>query len=104
MGNVLSEEADSVFFHFDLEQYVENQGSYMDLKQELFGDVSYSASELVDKLSMYIENGFQEKKKNSAQYDMTTSNTSIITIALEFIVRLSRGKMNLLSRILFSFA
>ncbi|MFB9760947.1 CDP-glycerol glycerophosphotransferase family protein [Ectobacillus funiculus] len=55
-----------LFFHFDLEQYVENQGSYMDLKQELFGDVSYSASELVDKLSMYIENGFQEKEEFSA--------------------------------------
>lgn len=52
-----------LFFHFDLDKYEENQGSYMDLKNEIFGDVAYDSSELVELLSHYIDSGFKEKEE-----------------------------------------
>ncbi|TWD92399.1 CDP-glycerol glycerophosphotransferase (TagB/SpsB family) [Neobacillus bataviensis] len=55
-----------LFFHFDIEKYMENQGSYMDLKKEIFGDVAYNSTELVDMLGEYITNDFKEKEEFSA--------------------------------------
>jgi len=55
-----------LFFHFDLDKYIENQGSYMDLRNDVFGEVAYNSSELVDKLRVYINNGFKEKEEFSS--------------------------------------
>ncbi|WP_088012302.1 CDP-glycerol glycerophosphotransferase family protein [Gottfriedia acidiceleris] len=54
-----------LFFHFDLDKYLDIQGSYMDLRNDVFGEVAYASSELVDKLSVYINNGFKEKDEFS---------------------------------------
>lgn len=56
----------TLFFHFDLEKYMENQGSYMDLKKDIFGEVAYNAPELIEKLNMFINNSFREKEEYSA--------------------------------------
>ncbi|GKU83427.1 CDP-glycerol glycerophosphotransferase family protein [Niallia sp. NCCP-28] len=56
----------TLFFHFDLEKYMENQGSYMDLKKDIFGEVAYTAPELIGKLNMFINNSFQEKEEYSS--------------------------------------
>ena len=45
---------------------MESQGSYMDLEKDIFGEVAYNASELIEKLNMFINNSFREKEEYSA--------------------------------------
>ncbi|WP_413378323.1 CDP-glycerol glycerophosphotransferase family protein [Alkalihalobacillus sp. 1P02AB] len=52
-----------VFFHFDKDKYVEYEGTYMDLNNDLFGDVAYDTSELLKTVEHYINNGFEERDK-----------------------------------------
>ncbi|EIT86062.1 hypothetical protein A374_07071 [Fictibacillus macauensis ZFHKF-1] len=49
-----------LFFHFDVDQYEENQGAYMNLKDELFGEVAYESDDLVSRLEQYIVQDFAE--------------------------------------------
>lgn len=52
-----------VFFHFDKEKYLEYEGSYMDFNTDLFGDVAYETSDLINIISDYIHNEFEEKNQ-----------------------------------------
>ncbi|GMA46928.1 hypothetical protein GCM10025854_11780 [Tetragenococcus muriaticus] len=52
-----------VFFHFDKNKYLEYEGSYMNFDTDLFGDVAYKTSDLIDIIEGYIQNGFKEKNK-----------------------------------------
>ena len=47
-----------IFFQFDQEQYESEMGSYIDLKNDTFGDVSTNIQELVKKIIFSIENEF----------------------------------------------
>ena len=51
-----------LFYQFDLEQYNETNGSYIDMDKELYGDRCMTQSDLIRLLREYSENGFQEKK------------------------------------------
>ncbi|MDN6836215.1 MAG: CDP-glycerol glycerophosphotransferase family protein, partial [Lactococcus lactis] len=52
-----------VFFHFDKDKYLEYEGSYMDFDTDLFGDVAYGTSDLINIIEYYIRNGFTEKNE-----------------------------------------
>lgn len=52
-----------LFYLFDLPEYMEMQGSYIDMEKETFGDNAKNALELVERLEHYIANDFKEKEK-----------------------------------------
>lgn len=52
-----------IFYQFDLEQYNETQGSYIDMETELFGDRAVEPEGLFALLEEAAENGFQLKPK-----------------------------------------
>ncbi|MFD1170902.1 CDP-glycerol glycerophosphotransferase family protein [Oceanobacillus caeni] len=79
-----------LFFHFDLNKYIDKQGSYMDLKKDLFGDVAYNSHELTIKILAYIKNGFQEDNrfsKNRKDYFEYVDNHNSKRIYNEIIKR-----------------
>lgn len=51
-----------VFFQFDKDKYLEYEGAYMDLDNDLFGDVAYDTDNLLEVIKYYIENDFEEKQ------------------------------------------
>ena len=55
-----------VFFRFDIEQYEEKQGAYMDLKSETVGEVTDQVPRLLEILADYAESDFAEKEKFAA--------------------------------------
>lgn len=50
-----------VFYPFDLATYEKEQGMYMDLETEAFGDVVHSHKELMEAIRYYVDSGFEEK-------------------------------------------
>lgn len=52
-----------IFFQFDSEEYLNNRGSYLDLKKDIFGDRATSIYPLIDLVKFYIDNNFQAKEK-----------------------------------------
>ena len=52
-----------LFYQFDLEQYNETQGSYIDMETELFGDRATEPEQLFALLEEAAANGFQLKEK-----------------------------------------
>lgn len=44
----------TVFYQFDQEQYLEEQGAYMDLKKDLFGPLAFNEDELIAKMEQVI--------------------------------------------------
>ena len=52
-----------LFYQFDLNQYNETNGSYIDMETELWGDRCMEQKDLVELIQEYAENGFHEKTK-----------------------------------------
>ena len=52
-----------IFYQFDLEQYNETQGSYIDMETELFGDRATKPEQQFALLEETAANGFQLKEK-----------------------------------------
>ncbi len=52
-----------VFFQFDLAEYLEAHGSYMDMNKELFGERETECSGLIDRLEEYAKTGFALKEQ-----------------------------------------
>lgn len=50
-----------VFYQFDLPQYIESQGSYMNMDNELFGDKVLDAEGLIAAIDWYAADGFRNK-------------------------------------------
>ncbi|TSB48380.1 CDP-glycerol glycerophosphotransferase family protein [Alkalicoccobacillus porphyridii] len=50
-----------IFFQFDLDQYTDFQGSYMDLNKELFGEAVFNPEDLIASIDSTAKNGFIEK-------------------------------------------
>lgn len=48
-----------LFYQFDVDQYNETTGSYIDLETELFGDRVMTAEELLEQLEAYAKNDFR---------------------------------------------
>lgn len=46
-----------VFFRFDLDSYIEMRDSYIDLRDESYGEIAYTVEQLRELLSHYLENG-----------------------------------------------
>jgi len=55
-----------LFYQFDLKQYNETNGSYVNMEKDLFGDRCTKQNELVHLIREYTENGFQEKPAYAA--------------------------------------
>ena len=56
-----------IFYPFDLETYEKVQGSYMDYKKDVFGDLAWDQNQLVDLIGEYVRNGFREKPEFSGR-------------------------------------
>lgn len=52
-----------LFYQFDLEQYNETNGSYIDMTRDLWGDRCTEQEDLIRLIKEYAENGFHEKDK-----------------------------------------
>ncbi|MBM0066071.1 CDP-glycerol glycerophosphotransferase family protein [Alkalicoccobacillus gibsonii] len=94
-----------IFYHFDLEKYNQYQGSYMDFKKELFGDVAYTNAELISKLKHSSNLGFKEnesdfkKKKNYFKYVDHQNSQRIYNEIILLDKKLSKRKLNVLAPI-----
>lgn len=55
-----------LFYQFDLEDYLNNRGSYLDLRKNIFSDIVDSENDLLDVINCYIENNFQISEKNNS--------------------------------------
>ncbi|MGM0902872.1 MAG: CDP-glycerol glycerophosphotransferase family protein [Bacillota bacterium] len=51
-----------IFYQFDQENYLEQQGSYLDFKEDLFGDLALDTKTLIRLLDEYANNDFREKE------------------------------------------
>jgi len=47
-----------LFYQFDLDEYLANTGSYINMKKDLSGPVAYDAEEAVSAVCRFVENGF----------------------------------------------
>lgn len=59
--DVFYQEKPVLFYQFDLDLYMETNGSYIDMETELFGERCINEEDLIEKLKAYGENGFHEK-------------------------------------------
>lgn len=50
-----------LFYQFDLELYEETNGSYIDMKHDLFGDRCTEEKQLIALIKEYTKNNFKEK-------------------------------------------
>lgn len=50
-----------LFYQFDINDYNEYQGSYLNMETELFGDRLFEVEDLVDTIKEYIDRAFKEK-------------------------------------------
>lgn len=51
-----------LFYHFDLEEYIKHQGSYLNLRNKIFSNVVYNKSELIKWIDLNISSKFYEKR------------------------------------------
>ena len=58
-----------VFYQFDLDMYLETQGSYIDMETELFGDRASTIDELFALIDYYVDNDFAEKEQYKQMRD-----------------------------------
>lgn len=52
-----------IFFQFDVDQYNQYQGSYMDLNKDLFGKAVYDPSSLIQTIATSAQLGFKENEE-----------------------------------------
>ena len=52
-----------VFYQFDYDLYMQANGSYLDMKKELFGDRYITEEKVIAGLGEYMQNDFREKAK-----------------------------------------
>lgn len=61
----------TIFYHFDVNEYLKYRGSYVDLRKDLVGDIAQTRTEVIQYVRDYAENGFKYKPKysiNSKKY------------------------------------
>jgi CDP-glycerol glycerophosphotransferase (TagB/SpsB family) len=59
-----------VFFQYDVEEYLKEKGSYIDLKKDLFGPVAYTPDEAASSVKEIVENNFSVKKWDKKRKEM----------------------------------
>ncbi|NKI24244.1 hypothetical protein HFN20_24040 [Paenibacillus dendritiformis] len=69
-----------LFYQFDLDDYLEDRGAYINLKTDLFGDVFYDEENLIKSLRDYAKNDFRYKeefiKKSNKYYKFQDKKNS----------------------------
>lgn len=76
--DVLYQDKPILFYQFDLDKYEEAQGSYLNMRTELFGDRAEHCGELLDMLEAQIKNDFRMKpeyEKMRQRYFKSTNHT-----------------------------
>lgn len=80
-----------LFYQFDQENYLETEKSYMNYDTELFGDVAFTADDVIDEIIGYANNNFAEKpvysemrKKYFTYMDQSNSERIFKTIVEKF--------------------
>lgn len=58
-----------VFYQFDLEEYNETHGSYIDMKHDLFGERVEEVEQLIDLIEMYADKQFELEAKFRAMHE-----------------------------------
>ncbi|MBO1623997.1 CDP-glycerol glycerophosphotransferase family protein [Bacillus arachidis] len=51
----------TIFYHFDVNDYLKHRGSYVDLNKDLVGDIAYTKEEVIKSISEYVKNDFKYK-------------------------------------------
>ncbi|PXW92028.1 CDP-glycerol glycerophosphotransferase (TagB/SpsB family) [Streptohalobacillus salinus] len=76
-------EKPTIFYHFDLNEYLSHRGAFVDLTQDLVGEVAYKSNELVDLIEKSVcdnfkyEFQFKEKSKKYYNYKDKKNNQRI---------------------------
>lgn len=74
--DVLYQDKPILFYQFDLDKYEEAQGSYLNMRTELFGDRAAHCGELLDMLEEQIKNDFKMKPKYEEMRRMYFKSTN----------------------------
>ena len=53
-----------VFYRFDINEYLRDRNSYLDLKKNIIGDVVYNEEKLISIIENYIDNNFKIRTQN----------------------------------------
>ncbi|WP_459501964.1 CDP-glycerol glycerophosphotransferase family protein [Bacillus sp. C1] len=53
----------TIFYHFDVNDYLKHRGSYVDLNKDLVGDIAYKKEEVIKYISEYVKNDFKYKSQ-----------------------------------------
>lgn len=53
----------SIFYHFDVDEYLKYRGSYVSFESDLVGEVTKDKEELIDKIEFYINSNFKYEEK-----------------------------------------
>lgn len=61
--DVYYQEKPVVFYPFDLDTYEKIQGSYMDYRKEVFGEIALTKQELIHMIESYVDGQFREKEE-----------------------------------------
>ncbi|MCE5201076.1 MAG: CDP-glycerol glycerophosphotransferase family protein [Synergistaceae bacterium] len=51
-----------LFYQFDIDEYLQHTGSYIDLKKDLFGPVAYNAEDAAFWVRFFVENNFSTER------------------------------------------
>lgn len=53
----------TIFYQFDRESYLQDEGAYLDYDKDSFGDVTFTAEETIQAIQKYVEQDFREDKR-----------------------------------------
>ncbi|MFB7639061.1 CDP-glycerol glycerophosphotransferase family protein [Peribacillus butanolivorans] len=88
-------EKPTIFYQFDLDEYTELQGSYMDMNKELFGDQALTIDELLTYIENSIRNNFKEQdmfKEKRSHYFANIDNQNSERIYSSILINERRLK------------
>jgi CDP-glycerol glycerophosphotransferase (TagB/SpsB family) len=58
-----------IYYHFDLDRYLEEHGAYIDLRTDLPGDCAVTADELLDAAERVIGGGYRIQPEYAGKLD-----------------------------------
>lgn len=84
-----------IFYRFDIENYETSRGSYLDLRENLIGEVVINKDGLITAIEKYIKSGFKEKTSGAYKDKVRFYNKGSACLRiLEELMKLQSAKAN----------
>lgn len=84
-----------IFYRFDIENYETSRGSYLDLRENLIGEVVINKDGLITAIEKYIKSGFKEKTSGAYKDKVRFYNKGSACLRIfEELMKLQSAKAN----------